>query len=118
MRVVHLGLWKVKQEAIADGIEAVQEEVRSYRDRIEGVLESHCEPVETFRLPGDLAQAVGGQTAGFGRGYNYVLYMVFDSPESRHAYDSERIHVAIAKPVLEVNEAGLDSIYMVDFEIP
>ena len=53
------------------------------------------------------------------RGYNWALYMIFDSPESRAAYEDEPLHASVAPYLMpSLNGPITESVLQADFAIP
>ena len=119
MRIVHLGLWK-----ILDGSEQnmlkVQEIIASFKGAVPGCLEASAAPLTLFERSADSTSSFGaGDAAQLTNGYNWALYMIFDSPQSRIAYEDDPLHATVAPYLMPSLDGPVtQSILQADFPLP
>jgi Stress responsive A/B Barrel Domain len=104
MHVVHMGLWKVKADADPEMLRRAAEKVGRFKDIVPGCTESLLAPLYVPAMGAD-DQRTFGNTAGFeemARGYNYILYTVFESQEARDGYEEHPAHMDLRDECLAV----------------
>jgi len=114
MRVVHMGLWRVKHDADPAIIRRAQEKVANFTETVPGCIEALVAPLYVPEM-GQADRETFGNLAGFeemARGYNYILYMVFESEIARDEYEDHPAHVALKDECLalwvgDASEAAL-----------
>ena len=97
MRVVHMGLWRVRSNADPAVIGRAQEKVANFTETVPGCMEAVVAPLYVPQM-GVADRETFGNLAGFeemARGYNYILYMVFESEEARDTYEDHPAHMAL-----------------------
>ena len=98
----------------------VQEIVASFKGQVPGCLEASASPLTIFERSADSTSSFGaGDATQLANGYNWALHMIFDSPESRTAYEDDALHASVA-PYLMPSLDGpvLESILQADFALP
>jgi Stress responsive A/B Barrel Domain len=114
MRVVHMGLWRVKDDADPAIIRRAQEKVANFTETVPGCIEALVAPLYVPEM-GAADRETFGNLAGFeemARGYNYILYMVFESEMARDEYEDHPAHMALKDECLalwvgDASEAAL-----------
>jgi hypothetical protein len=119
-RVVHIGLWKVKEDADPSTMATVDNMIRAFKDTIPGVLEAHGGPLVYFDLPPDLVQRFGisPDVRVLARGYNHMLYAVFADEAARRAYDTAKPHLDLSPLMIPQIDGGMDGVLTVDTVLP
>jgi stress responsive alpha/beta barrel protein len=121
MQVVHMGLWKVRADADPDMLLRAAEKVGRFTDTVPGCTRALLAPIYVPAMGADDAQTFGN-TAGFeemARGYNYILYTVFESQEARDGYEDHPAHMDLREECLAVwiGDAS-ESALVFDFLMP
>jgi hypothetical protein len=121
MRVVHMGLWRVKADADPAMIKRAQEKVGRFTDLVPGCTQALVAPLYVPEM-GEADQQTFGNLAGFeemARGYNYILYTVFESEEARKGYEEHPAHMDLRDECLAVwvGDAS-ESALVFDFLMP
>jgi hypothetical protein len=104
MQVVHLGLWKVRPDADPAMLRSAAEKVARFKEIVPGCLESLLAPLYVPEM-GQADQETFGSLGSFeemARGYNYILYTVFESEDARRVYEEHPIHMDLQEECLAV----------------
>jgi Stress responsive A/B Barrel Domain len=104
MQVVHMGLWKVKPDADRAMLQSAAEKVARFKEIVPGCLESLLAPLYVPEM-GQADQETFGSLGSFeemARGYNYILYTVFESEDARRVYEEHPIHMDLQEECLAV----------------
>ena len=119
-RVVHIGLWKVKEDAAPEVMAKVDGMIRAYKDNIPGVLEAHGGRLVYFDLPAELVQRFGisPDVRLLARGYNHILYVIFADEAARRAYDTAKPHLDLSPLMIPQIDGGMDGVLTVDTVLP
>ena len=121
MRVVHMGLWRVREHADPAVIRRAQEKVANFTETVPGCVEAGAAPLYVPEM-GEADRETFGNLAGFeemARGYNYILYMVFESEKARDDYEDHPAHMALKDECLAlwVGDAS-ESALVFDLRLP
>lgn len=121
MRVVHMGLWRVREDFDPAVLARAQEKVAAFQEAVPGCLQSTLAPLYVPEM-GDADRDTFGSLAGFeemARGYNWILHMVFDSELARAGYEEHPAHLALRDECLAlwVGNAA-ESALVFDFRLP
>ncbi len=121
MRVVHMGLWRVKDDADPAIIRRAQEKVARFTETVPGCVEAVVAPLYVPRM-GEADRDTFGNLEDFeemARGYNYILYTVFESEEARDGYEEHPAHMALVDEcrALWVGDAA-ESALVFDLRLP
>jgi hypothetical protein len=121
MRVVHMGLWRVKDDADPAIMHRAQVKVARFTETVPGCLEAAVAPLYVPEM-GKADRETFGNLAGFeemARGYNYILYMVFESERARDEYEDHPAHMALKDECLAlwVGDAS-ESALVFDLRLP
>jgi hypothetical protein len=95
MQVVHVGLWKIKANADPAMLRWAAKKVERFKDIVPGCTQSLLAPLYVPTTGTD-DQKTFGNTAGFeemARGYNYILYTVFESEGARDGDEEHPAHM-------------------------
>jgi Stress responsive A/B Barrel Domain len=119
--VVHMGLWRVKDDADPAVIRRAQEKVANFAETVPGCIEALVAPLYVPKM-GQADRETFGNLAGFeemARGYNYILYMVFKSEMARDEYEDHPAHMALKDECLAlwVGDAS-ESALVFDLRLP
>ena len=119
MRIAHIGLWKILDGSEQNMVK-VQEIIASFKGQIAGCLESSASPmIETPRSAASIKAFGAGDPSQLTDGYNWALYMIFDSKESRAAYEDDPLHASVAPYLMPSLDGPVtNSILQADFELP
>ncbi len=104
MQVVHMGLWKVKPDADAAMLQRAADKVASFKDIVPGCVESLLAPLYVPEM-GAADQETFGNLDSFeemARGFNYILYTVFESEAARQVYEEHPAHMDLQEECLAV----------------
>jgi hypothetical protein len=104
MQVVHMGLWKVKPDADPAMLQRAAEKVSRFKDGVPGCLESLLAPLYVPEM-GAADQETFGNLGSFeemARGFNYILYTVFESEDARRVYEEHPAHMDLQEECLAV----------------
>lgn len=104
MQVVHMGLWKVKPDADPVMLQRASEKVARFKETVPGCTEALLAPLYVPEM-GQADQETFGNLDSFeemARGYNYILYTVFESEEARKGYEEHPAHMALREECLAV----------------
>jgi hypothetical protein len=105
MRVVHMGLWKVKEDADPAMIKRAQEKVAKFTEEVPGCLEAAVAPLYLPEMSKADQEAFGNLAGGFqemARGYNYILYTVFENEAARQIYEEHPAHMNLRDECLAI----------------
>lgn len=105
MRVVHMGLWKVKEDADPAMIKRAQEKVAKFTEILPGCLEATVAPLYVPEMGQADLDTFGNMAGGFeemARGYNYILYTVFESEAARQVYEEHPAHMDLKDECLAI----------------
>jgi hypothetical protein len=121
MRVVHMGLWRVREDFEPAVLATAQEKVAAFRTTVSGCLESTLAPLYVAEM-GDADRETFGALADFeemARGHNWILYMVFESEAARAGYEEDPAHMALQDECLAlwVGDAA-ESALVFDLRLP
>jgi hypothetical protein len=122
MRVVHMGLWKVKEQADPAMVQRAQEKVAKFTEILPGCLEATVAPLYVAEMGQADQETFGNSAGGFeemARGYNYILYTVFESEEARRIYEEHPAHMALQEECLAlwIGDAA-ESVLVFDLRLP
>jgi Stress responsive A/B Barrel Domain len=104
MRVVHMGLWKVKPDADPAMLQRASEKVARFKEIVPGCIESLLAPLYVPEM-GAADQETFGSLDSFeemARGFNYILYTVFESEAARQVYEEHPAHMDLQEECLAV----------------
>jgi Stress responsive A/B Barrel Domain len=121
MRVVHMGLWRVKDDADPAILQQAQEEVSGFTETVPGCVEAVVAPLYV-PVMSEADRETFGNRAGFeemARGYNYILYVVFENEEARDRYEDHPAHMALRDECLAlwIGDAS-ESALVFDLRLP
>lgn len=105
MRVVHMGLWKVKADADPAMIKSAQDKVDRFKEVLPGCLESVVAPLYVPQMSQADQETFGNLPGGFeemARGFNWILYTVFESEEARRIYEEHPAHMDLQEECLAI----------------
>lgn len=121
MRVVHLGLWKVKENADPAMLARARQKVEAFRRTVPGCIEATLGPLYLPEMGKDDQDTFGnlGDWKQMARGYNYLLYTVWESEAARQNYEEHPAHMALQEECLAVwiGDAS-ESALVFDLRIP
>lgn len=121
MRVVHLGLWKVKENADPAMLERASKKVARFKETVPGCLEAVLGPLYLPAM-GKADQSTFGNLADWkamARGYNYLLYTVWESEAARQNYEEYPAHMALQEECLAVwTGNAAESALVFDLRLP
>ena len=122
MRVVHMGLWRVRGSADPAVIARAQEKVAELHRGCARVRRGGRGARSMSLRWGRLTARRSATSAGFeemARGYNYILYMVFESEWARDNYEDHPAHMALKDECLAlwVGDAS-ESALVFDLRLP
>jgi heme-degrading monooxygenase HmoA len=104
MQVVHMGLWKVKPDADLAVLKRAAEKVERFKQTVPGCREALLAPLYVPEM-GQADHETFGNLDSFeemARGYNYILYTVWESEEARKGYEEHPAHMDLRDECLEV----------------
>lgn len=104
MKVVHMGLWKVKPDADPAMLQQAAEKVARFKETVPGCLEAMLAPLYLPEL-GEADRVTFGNLDSFeemARGYNYILYTVWESEAARAGYEEHPAHMDLRDECLAV----------------
>jgi hypothetical protein len=121
MRVVHMGLWRVREDFDPAVLAMAQQKVAAFRATVPGCLESTLAPLYVAEM-GAADRETFGALADFeemARGYNWIIYMVFESEAARAGYEENPAHMALQDECLAlwVGDAA-ESALVFDLRLP
>lgn len=121
MRVVHLGLWRVRSDANPAIMARAQQKVAGFTETVPGCIEAVIAPLYAPEM-GEADRHTFGNLEGFkemARGYNYILYTVFESEEARDNYEDHPAHMALRDECLAlwIGDAS-ESVLVFDLRLP
>ena len=121
VRVVHMGLWKVKEDADPAVLQRAAEKVARFEDTVPGCIKALLAPLYVPEM-GQADQDTFGNLDTFeemARGYNYILYTVFESEEARAGYEEHPAHMELRDECLAVwiGDAAASALVF-DFRLP
>ncbi len=105
MRVVDMGIWKVRPDADPAMIKRAQNKVARFTEVLPGCLEAAVAPLYVPEMSTADLEAFGASAGGFAemaRGYNYILYTVFESEEARQVYEEHPSHMDMRDECLAI----------------
>ena len=104
MRVVHLGLWKVKENADPAMLARARTKVAAFRDTVPGCQEAVLGPLYLPKMGQNDKDTFGNlpDWKQMARGYNYLLYTVWESEAARQYYEEHPAHMALQEECLAV----------------
>jgi Stress responsive A/B Barrel Domain len=122
MRVVHMGLWKVKEQADPVMLKRAQDKVAKFTEILPGCLEATVTPLYVADMGQADLETFGNSAGGFAemaRGYNYILYTVFESEEARRIYEEHPAHMDLQEECLAlwIGDAS-ESVLVFDLRLP
>ncbi|HEY1988100.1 MAG TPA: Dabb family protein [Acidimicrobiales bacterium] len=122
MRVVHMGLWKVKPDADPAVIKRAQDKVTKFTEILPGCLEAAVAPLyvpEMGQADLDTFGNMAGSFEEMARGYNYILYTVFESEAARQVYEEHPAHMDVKDECLAtwIGDAA-ESALVFDLRLP
>jgi hypothetical protein len=104
MEVVHMGLWKVKPDADPAMLQSAAKKVARFKETVPGCKESLLAPLYVPAM-GQADQETFGSLGSFeemARGFNYILFTVFESEEARRVYEEHPAHMDLRDECLAV----------------
>ena len=121
MRVVHMGLWRVREDHDPAVLARAQEKVAAFRETVPGCLEATLAPLYVPEM-GAADRDTFGSLADFrdmARGYNWIIYTIWDSEASRAGYEEHPAHLALRDECLAlwVGDAA-ESALVFDLRLP
>jgi hypothetical protein len=116
-----MGLWKVREPADPVMLQRAQDKVAKFPEILPGCIEATVTPLYVAEM-GQADQETFGNTAGFeemARGYNYILYTVFESEEARRIYEEHPAHMDLQEECLAlwIGDAA-ESVLVFDLRLP
>ncbi len=90
-----MGRWKVKADADPAMLKSAQEKVARFTETVPGCLQALVAPLYVPEM-GDADKDTFGNLSGFeemARGYNYILYTVFENEHARKVYEEHPAHM-------------------------
>jgi hypothetical protein len=99
-----MGLWKVKEDADPAMIKRAQQKVAKFTESVPGCTEAAVAPLYVPEM-GKADKETFGNTAGFeemARGYNFILYTVFESEAARQDYEDHPAHMDLQEECLAI----------------
>ena len=105
MRVVHMGLWKVKKDADPAVIRRAQDKVAKFTEVLPGCIEAAAAPLYVPAMSKADLDTFGNLAGGFeemARGYNYILHTVFENEAARQAYEERPSHMDLRDECLAI----------------
>lgn len=119
MRVLHIGIWKIKT---GYDFSLIKSEVDAWSSPsgISGCITSVADAFHAFLLPKELADTfqVPVDPSWQQRGYTHGLYTVFADEESRKNYDTDSRHLAFSDMLIPALEDGMNSVLSFDMLVP
>lgn len=117
-----MGLWKVKDDADPVMLERARQKVERFPKILPGCLEGTVAPLYVPEMSKADQETFGALAGGFremARGYNYILYTVFESEEARQVYEEHPAHMDLRDECLAVwiGDAS-ESALVFDFRLP
>ena len=104
MQVVHMGLWRVKPDADPAMLRRAAEKIERFKETVPGCTEALLAPLYVAEM-GKADHETFGNLEGFermARGYNYILYTVFESEDARRGYEEHPAHMELRDECLAV----------------
>ncbi len=104
MQIVHMGLWKVRPDADPAMLQSAAEKVARFKEIVPGCTESLLAPLYVPEM-GQADLETFGSLDTFeemARGYNYILYTVFESEDARKGYEEHPAHMDLRDECLAV----------------
>jgi hypothetical protein len=95
--VIHVALFKFKQEVPKEQIEKIMEEVRNFKDKIPQIVEIYA----------------GKNFSRHSQGFTHAIVIKFESRKNLDAYRAHPNHKPIAEKLEEMEEDSIG----VDFEV-
>jgi hypothetical protein len=122
MRVVHMGLWKVKENADPAMIKRAHDKVAKFTEILPGCLEAAVAPLYVPEMSQADQETFGNLASGFeemARGYNYILYTLFESEAARQVYEEHPAHMDLKDECLAlwIGDAA-ESALVFDLRLP
>jgi hypothetical protein len=116
-QIVHVGLWQIKSDADDQAVSEVDAKVKSFEQSIPGVITAYAGPLVFFNLPQQIVDSfnLSPDVSVLARGYNHMLYVIFENEASRRNYDIAKPHLELAPLLMPLMENGMDSVLSVDF---
>ena len=100
-----MGLWKVKQDADPALIKRAQDKVAQFTEVLPGCIEAVVAPLYVPEMGKADQETFGNLAGGFkemARGYNYILYTVFESEVARKVYEEHPAHMDLSDECLAI----------------
>lgn len=100
-----MGLWKVKQDADPAIIKRAQDKVAKFTEILPGCLEATVAPLYVAEMSQADLDTFGNMAGGFeemARGYNYILYTVFETEAARQVYEEHPAHMDLRDECLAI----------------
>lgn len=121
MQVVHMGLWRVREAFDPAVLARAQEKVAAFRETVPGCQQSVLAPLYVPEM-GDADRDTFGSLGDFremARGYNWIIYTVFESEAARADYEEHPAHLALKDECLAlwVGDAA-ESALVFDLRLP
>jgi hypothetical protein len=116
-----MGLWRVKDDADPAVMRRAQEKVADFVQTVPGCVEAVVAPLYVPQM-GEADRKTFGNLAGFeemARGYNHILFMIFESEQARDKYEDHPAHMALKDECLAlwVGDAS-ESALVFDLRLP
>jgi hypothetical protein len=121
MQVIHMGFWKVKPDADPAMLQRAADKIDRFKEIVPGCTQSLLAPLYVPKM-GEADRDTFGNLESFetmARGYNYVLYSVFESQQARDGYEEHPAHMDLQEECLAVwiGDAA-ESALVFDFLLP
>ena len=100
-----MGLWKVKADADPAMIKQAQDKVDKFTEVLPGCMEAAVAPLYVPEMSKADQETFGNLAGGFeemARGYNYILYTVFESEAARQVYEEHPAHMDLQDECLAI----------------
>jgi Stress responsive A/B Barrel Domain len=100
-----MGLWKVKADADPAMIQRAQDKVARFTEILPGCLEATVAPLYVPEMSEADKKTFGAGAGGFeelARGYNYIIYTVFESEAARQIYEEHPAHMDLRDECLAI----------------
>jgi hypothetical protein len=116
-----MGLWRVREDFDPAVLATAERKVAAFRETVPGCLESTLAPLYVAEM-GEADRTTFGSLADFeemARGYNWILYMVFESEAARAGYEENPVHMDLQDQCLAlwVGDAA-ESALVFDLRLP
>lgn len=117
-----MGLWKVKEDADPAVIKRAQQKVAKFTDVLPGCIEAAVAPLYVPEMSKADLETFGNLAGGFeemARGYNFILYTVFESEMARQNYEEHPAHMDLRDECLAlwIGDAS-ESALVFDLRLP